>query len=234
MNKLRTRRIMAVVWMTIMTGTIGAQNFLNVKQYTCRRQGEGVSVSMKADFPVEGNAALLKSVRQWICETLDVDAPKTFTPDRFPELMQQSCDRYLQEPGKSSHTIEITWSFEDPECVTFESTIMDKDSVTWTTEDCATFSKKDGHRITASEIFKCDKRQIKQLMWQFRGSLIMEVPTAAQLYVGNVGLIDGWVIVIGPAVRHSGAEYRIRYEIAEPYLRTSKGGDYYSDGPDKE
>ena len=78
--------------------------------------------------------------------------------------------------------------------------------------DCATFSKIDGHRLTVKEIFKCGEAQIKQLMWQYRGDLpLMEVSKPEELVVGDAGYIDGWVVVIGPAYHHTGAEYRIRY-----------------------
>ena len=40
-------------------------------------------------------------------------------------------------------------------------------------------------------------------------------------------LIDGWIIVIGPAENSAGRAYRVRYQAAEPYLKKSKDGEYY-------
>ena len=54
----------------------------------------------------------------------------------------------------------------------------------------------------------------------------MEVGKADDLYVGDMGFIDGWVVVIGPAHNYTGAAYKIRYQEAEPYLKHYAGGYY--------
>jgi hypothetical protein len=55
----------------------------------------------------------------------------------------------------------------------------------------------------------------------------MAVGSAKELVVGEAGYIDGWVIVIGPAVNYTGAAYRLRYPEIEQYLRKGHSGGYY-------
>ena len=103
--------------------------------------------------------------------------------------------------------------------MTFPQQIIDVDSVKWISQDCATFSKRDGHRLQVNEIFNCDEKKIKELMWDYRGELPMEVGSPDELIVGDVGFVDGWIIVIGPAFHYTGAAYRIRYERPCSYYR---------------
>ncbi|MBQ5579056.1 MAG: hypothetical protein IIT40_09475, partial [Prevotella sp.] len=123
--------------------------------------------------------------------------------------------------------IEVVRSFEDENCVTFEAKIIDVDSVKWISQDCATFSKRDGHRLQVNEIFNCDEKKIKELMWDYRGELPMEVGSPDELIVGDVGFVDGWIIVIGPAYHYTGAAYRIRYEEVEQYVKLGRSGGYH-------
>lgn len=210
------------------SATADAEDFFTTKNFACREKTDSMSFAATADFPVSGNAPAMQGVKRWMCDVLETDAPRQIGESEFDKVMHTSCNQYFANGGRSSRKIEITRSFEDEDLVTYESTVEDKDSETWVSCDCASFSKADGHRLTVNEIFKCNERQIKQLMWQYRGNLPMEVTDADELAIGNAGYIDGWVIVIGPAYHYTGAEFRIRYETAQPYLRTSKGGDYYS------
>lgn len=130
--------------------------------------------------------------------------------------------------GDGHREVNITWLYEDPTCVSYEAVVTDRDSVAWTASSVATFSKQDGHRVTPEEVFSCDEKQIKRLMWQYRGDLPMEVSSPDALYVGDVAFIDGWVIVIGPARGTSGAEYRLRYPEIEKWLIPAKGEGYLS------
>ena len=133
---------------------------------------------------------------------------------------------FVEKNAKARRRVEITWVYEDPTCVTYEAVTTDLDSVAWTTTDIACFSKRDGHRVQPSEIFNCDESQIKRLMWQYRGSLPMEVAKAEELYVGDCGFIDGWVIIVGPARGTSGAAYRLRYPEIERWLVPARGEGY--------
>ena len=71
------------------------------------------------------------------------------------------------------------------------------------------------------------REKAKELMWEYRGDLPMAVGSAKELVVGEAGFIDGWVIVIGPAVNYTGAAYRLRYPEIEQYLRKGHSGGYY-------
>lgn len=205
-----------------------AQDYFDVRGFSYERSGHGIEVRANVDFPVMGSTALLEKARRWIGEVVGIDDNTAITADNFGKLLQEACDQYFDDGVKGKHTLQVTWSFEDPEIVTFESSVTDHDSVSWVSEDVASFSKADGHRIRVDEIFKCDEHQIKQLMWEFRGDLPMEAAKADDLYVGDAGFIDGWIVVIGPAARHTGAAYRIRYQDAAPWLRaTGHSGDYY-------
>lgn len=200
-----------------------AQDFFDVHTYTCQRATAKGSFEAKVDFPVMGPAAMVSQLRQWICEVLEVNAPKKIAEHEFPKLLDESASDYLED-NTGKRDVLITWVYEDPDCVSFQCKITDKDSVTWISEDCATFSKRDGHQIQPDEVFNCSEKQIKELMWKFRGDLPMEVGSADQLYVGDVAFIDGWILVVGPAAHHTGAVYKIRYQEAEPYLRHSSAG----------
>jgi hypothetical protein len=59
-------------------------------------------------------------------------------------------------------------------------------------------------------------------------------PGPDELVVGDAGYIDGWVVVIGPAQGYTGAAYRIRYQVAEPYLQGKRTGGYYDGEEDDE
>ena len=54
----------------------------------------------------------------------------------------------------------------------------------------------------------------------------MEVAKADDLYVGDCGYIDGWVLVVGPAQGTSGAAYRLRYPEIEQWLKKAKRDGY--------
>ncbi|MGI6223046.1 MAG: hypothetical protein ACOYJG_05515 [Prevotella sp.] len=204
---------------------LNAEDFFDVQSYNCQQQEGESSFDARVDFPSVGPAACLIQARQWVCEVLGIDAPLRVSCDDFPKLLEQAADEYVKA-GYGQRSVEIEWAFEDPDCVTFLATVRDRDSVIWTSQDCATFSKEDGHRLSAEEVFNCSESQIKKLMWQFRGDLPMEVSRAEDLYVGDVGFIDGWIVVIGPARNYTGAAYKIRYQIAEPYLKHYAAGYY--------
>jgi hypothetical protein len=196
-----------------------------------RHEGE-LSFSANVDFPVEGKAVAVKSVKAWICEMLEVDAPAHIDEANFEQLLQKSFEGYKQEAERGSRRIDIYRSYEDGQVVTYQAEVTDKDSTTWRSDDCASFSKADGHRIQAKEIFNCSESKVKELMWRFRGDLKMGVSKPKDLIVGNAGYIDGWIVVIGPAEGYTGAAYRIRYQVAEPYLKGKRSGEYYQGNDD--
>ncbi len=215
----------AAVLLAAASGTaVMAQEYFDVMTMECREDSNGKEYKASVDFPVGGNEAVMRATKQWIGDILELDGVENATADCFRTVLANAAKAWQDEVQSGNRTLRITWLYEDPSCVTFESVVSDHDSVSWTTSDIATFSKRDGHRITAQEIFRCDERQIKRLMWQSRGTLPMEVSNADALYVGDVGFIDGWVIVIGPAQGTSGAEFRIRYSDAEQWLREGAEG----------
>lgn len=220
-----TYRRMAVAVLAAASGTASmAQGYFDVMTMECREGADGREYKAIVDFPVGGNDAVMRATKLWIGDILELDGVENATADGFRTLLATAARTWQGEVQDGNRTVQITWLYEDPSCVTFESVVSDRDSVSWTTSDIATFSKRDGHRVTAQEIFRCDERQIKRLMWQSRGTLPMEVGNADALYVGNAGFIDGWVIVIGPARNTSGAEFRIRYSDAEQWLNESREG----------
>lgn len=204
--------------------TAEAKDYFDVLTATCdRRSGKSRFVA-SVDVPVAGPEDVVRNVKRWICDVLEVDVPKNVDAADFGMLIKQSSSAFLSDAEGGSRKVEITWTYEDPTCVTFESKVSDRDSVEWTTADVATFSKAGGRRVEASDVFACDENKIKELMWQYRGSTAIDVTSPSRLYVGNVGFIDGWVVVIGPAENSGGAEYRIRYQAAEPFLRPTTIG----------
>lgn len=211
-----------------------AQNYFDVMPVTCSVQRGGASYRASIDYPVGGPDAVVRSARAWIGQMLECDASMPDTPvggmdaDDFGRLLDTVARDYTNaaSAGTATRRVELTWMYEDPTCVTYEAVITDRDSVAWTTSDVACFAKSDGHRVAPGEIFSCDERQIKRLMWQYRGSLPMEVARPDDLYVGNCGFIDGWVLVVGPARGTSGAVYRLRYPEVEQWLVKSGGEGY--------
>ena len=175
----------------------------------------------------------MAAAKEWIGEMLEADATMAeqdvsgMSADDFGRLLEAVAADYVKT-GDGRREVSITWLYEDPTCVSYEAVVTDRDSVAWTTSSVATFSKRDGHRITPEEVFSCDEKQIKRLMWQYRGDLQMEVSSPDALYVGDVAFIDGWVIVIGPARGTSGAEYRLCYPEIEKWLIPAKGEGYLS------
>lgn len=209
-----------------------SQNYFDVVPMTCTERHGSAAYNAAVDFPVGGSEAVMRSAKAWIGDVLEVDADMTdvatanMDADAFSKLLDSVAKDFAQKNEGARRRVEITWLYEDPTCVTYEAVTTDRDSVDWTTSDIACFSKRDGHRVQTKEIFKCDEKKIKQLMWQYRGDLQMEVARPEELYVGDCGFIDGWVIVIGPARGTSGAEYRLRYPEVEQWLVPAKGEGY--------
>lgn len=209
-----------------------AQDYFDVMPMTCTEKGDGVGYNAAVDFPVGGNAAVVRSAKEWIGEVLEVDATMAASPtadmsaDAFARLLDAVAKDFVEKNEATRRRVEVTWMYEDPTCVTYEAVTTDRDSVDWTTADIACFSKRDGHRVQPHEIFQCDEAQVKRLMWQFRGDLPMEVAKPEELYVGDCGFVDGWVVVIGPARGTSGAEYRLRYPEVERWLVPADGEGY--------
>ena len=218
------KRMAAAVLAAASTTATMAQEYFDVVTMECRENRDGREYKASVDFPVGGSEAVMRAAKQWIGDILELDGVEDATADGFRTALDTAAKTWQNEVQGGNRTVSITWLYEDPSCVTFESVVSDRDSISWTTSDIATFSKRDGHRITSQETFRCDERQIKRLMWQSRGTLPMEVSNADALYVGDVGFIDGWVIVIGPARNTSGAEFRIRYSDAEQWLNEGREG----------
>ena len=212
---------------------VAAADYFDVVSLTCREGSGNVRYEASVDFPVGGGKAVMAAAKEWIGEMLEADATMAeqdvsgMSADDFGRLLEAVAADYVKT-GDGHREVNITWLYEDPTCVSYEAVVTDRDSVAWTTSSVATFSKRDGHRITPEEVFSCDEKQIKRLMWQYRGDLQMEVSSPDALYVGDVAFIDGWVIVIGPARGTSGAEYRLRYPEIEKWLIPAKDGGYLS------
>lgn len=212
---------------------VAADDYFDVVPLSCREGSGSVRYEASVDFPVGGGMEVMAAAKEWIGEMLEVDATMAeqdvsgMSADDFGRLLEAVAADYVKT-GDGRREVSITWLYEDPTCVSYEAVVTDRDSVAWTTSSVATFSKQDGHRITPEEVFSCDEKQIKRLMWQYRGDLQMEVSSPDALYVGDVAFIDGWVIVIGPAKGTSGAEYRLRYPEIEKWLIPAKDGGYLS------
>lgn len=203
-----------------------ADEYMEVTTARCHERTDSAEYRAAVDIPVTGTGCVVGAARRWICDALDIDAPSDLDKADFATLLQEAARQFLSDAGSTSRSVEITWMYEDPTCVTFTSRVTDRDSVTWTTDDVATFSKADGHRVTFGEVFSCDEAKVRQLMWQARGDLRMDAASPAGLYVGNVGYADGWVLVVGPAHDSGGALFRLRYEQTEPWLWKSFDGGY--------
>ena len=227
MGKIRYFLFCMFLWWVCPSSAV--VTFFDTQSFSLKRIHGDCAFTAKVEFPVSGCTAAVDSARHWICDVLGVDVPARFDVTDFGSLLQLSCEQYFSDGNSGSRSVEIYRGYEDEDCVTFESMVKDKDTETWTSADCATFSKKDGHRLSVAEIFKCDEQQIKSLMWRYKGNLQTGVQKPEDLVIGNAGYIDGWVIVIGPADHCLGAEYRLRYPEIEPYLRLGKNGRYYSD-----
>lgn len=212
---------------------VAAADYFDVVPLSCREGSGSVRYEASVDFPVGGGMEVMAAAKEWIGEMLEADATMAeqdvsgMSADDFGRLLEAVAADYVKT-GDGRREVSITWLYEDPTCVSYEAVVTDRDSVAWTTSSVATFSKRDGHRITPEEVFSCDEKQIKRLMWQYRGDLPMEVSSPDALYVGDVAFIDGWVIVIGPARGTSGAEYRLRYPEIEKWLIPAKDGGYLS------
>ena len=212
---------------------VAAADYFDVVPLACREGSGSVRYEASVDFPVGGGMEVMAAAKEWIGEMLEVDATMAeqdvsgMSADDFGRLLEAVAADYVKT-GDGRREVSITWLYEDPTCVSYEAVVTDRDSVAWTTSSVATFSKRDGHRVTPDEVFSCDEKQIKRLMWQYRGDLQMEVSSPDALYVGDVAFIDGWVIVIGPARGTSGAEYRLRYPEIEKWLIPAKDGGYLS------
>lgn len=208
--------------------SIMAQSFFVTHTVAYGDKGDRrTSFSAKVDFPVSGSEKALLGVKDWICEMIGKDVPRHLDEPGFYDLLRQCCGEFLMEAEGMARSVVVERTFEDENCVTFEATITDEDNEKWICQDCATFSKRDGHRLTVDEIFNCDEEKVKELMWEYRGDLPMEVASAEDLVVGNAGYIDGWIIVIGPAYHYTGAAFKIRYEEVEEFLNKGISGGYH-------
>lgn len=212
---------------------VAATDYFDVVPLSCREGSGSVKYEASVDFPVGGGREVMAAAKEWIGEMLEVDGTMAeqdvsgMSADDFGRLLGAVAADFVKT-GDGHREVNITWLYEDPTCVSYEAVVTDRDSMAWTASSVATFSKRDGHRITPEEVFSCDEKQIKRLMWQYRGDLPMEVSSPDALYVGDVAFIDGWVIVIGPARGTSGAEYRLRYPEIEKWLIPAKGEGYLS------
>ena len=200
-----------------------AQDFLGTREYKVKKAAGKVAFDATVEFPVEGPRRVLEGVAAWLAQTLEVDGDFTGNGQR---LLQCACDSFMNSGQKWKRTVTVERTYEDQRVVTFQSWIKDVDSETWRTADCASFSKKDGHRIQLDEIFKCSEDELKELMWEYRGDLKLDTDNPSGLYPLNAGFIDGWVVVIAPAYHQMGAEFQLRYLEILPALYTTEEGYY--------
>ena len=222
-------RKVIIALLMLVSVSAAAQDFFSTRQLTLQRKSAtaGVSWSAEVEYPTDGPVQALRSARLWLAEVLEVDAPLT----DGTTLLRVAADSFLVH-ASGKRTIRVERAYEDENCVTFQSWVTDTDEETWKAADCASFDKRDGHRITISEIFNCSTQQLQQLMWQYHGDMQLDVESADQLVAVNAGFTDGWVVVIGPAHHQTGAEFRMRYMRVLPYLHSTYSG-YYG-GEDEE
>lgn len=221
---LYLRRGFAVValWLVAVTAMLG-QDFMSTRTVTHKASAGGSSFEASVEFPTEASAPVLKNVRRWITDMLETE--DTFKGD-IRQQLQVSGEAFLAHATKTSRNIMIERDYEDGYCVTFTATIKDKGTETWVTEDCATFSKRDGHRLTLEEIFSCSEEDIQKLVWQYRGSKELDAESPSDIFPMNAGFIDGWVVVTAPAHNSPASAFRLRYEEITSYLNTTTRGYY--------
>ena len=202
---------------------VDGQDFLTTRNVTLKKSSKGMSYEANVEFPTEGDARVVSGVVEWLGGILDTD--DDFGRD-YQRMLLASSDSFFLSGQGGNRTILVERTYEDGHVVTFESMVTDKNGEVWRWADCASFSKRDGHRITVDEIFQCDEEQIQRLMWEYRGDLPLDASGPDQLIAVNAGYIDGWVIVIGPAHHYRGAPFRLRYEEIEQYLNFNQNGYY--------
>ena len=214
----------ALALLMIMVNTALAQSFINTRDYSVKQSAsQQKSFSAEIEYPVSGpNSDVVSTIRAWVCDILDVPQ-RNFSDANV--LLRMAADSFFVN-GHGQRELKIERSYEDERCVTFQAWITDKDDETWHSADCASFNKQDGHRITLDEIFNCDEAQIKQLMWQYRGDLRLDVDVPEGLLPVNAGFTDGWIIVIGPAYHRTGAEFKLRFMDILQYLKSDYSGYY--------
>ncbi len=220
---VRQKRLYILLVLLSYAWGMAAQDFLSTRTVTHKSSSQGSSYSASVEFPTEGSQAVLKNVRQWIGYMLDTEG--NFGADIRRQL-EVSCNEFLRNASKTNREIEIEREYEDSRCVTFTATITDKSAETWVTEDCATFSKRDGHRLSLEEIFNCSEEDIKNLIWQYKGNTKMDVDSPADVFPMNAGFTDGWVIVTAPAYNSPATAFRLRYEEITSFLKSSSNGYY--------
>lgn len=215
---MQNRKLYILTLFLLLASTAFSQSFINTREYSVNRgASQTTSFSAEIDYPISGcSQEVLTAIRAWFCDILDLPQ-RNFSDANV--LLRMAADSFMVS-GRGQREVRIERSFEDARCVTFQSWVTDKDDETWRAADCASFNKEDGHRITLDEIFNCDEAQIKQLMWQNRGELQLDVDVPEGLLPVNAGFIDGWVIVIGPAYHRTGAEFKMRYMSILPYLKS--------------
>ena len=169
MGKIRYFLFCMFLWWVCPSSAV--VTFFDTQSFSLKRIHGDCAFTAKVEFPVSGCTAAVDSARHWICDVLGVDVPARFDVTDFGSLLQLSCEQYFSDGNSGSRSVEIYRGYEDEDCVTFESMVKDKDTETWTSADCATFSKKDGHRLSVAAICKCDEQQLKSLMWRYKGSL---------------------------------------------------------------
>ena len=194
------RLAIAVVLTTVVPAVAAAQSFLSTKTVTLKKTEWSASV----EFPTEGDKAVVENVMRWIADVLDIDYKPRVD---FSSQLQTSYDTFLTAKQSFKRTIVVERSYEDQGCVTFEAMVTDKGGETWRWADCASFSKRDGHRITLGEIFNCSTSDICRLMWEYHGDLTLDADGPDDLVPVNAGFVDGWVVVIGPALHYTGAPF---------------------------
>ena len=126
---------------------VSGADFFTTSGFKFVQRRGSVSYAAEVDFPVTGAAAALRSVKSWICDILEVEEPARLEKGDFQALLQRSLEGFLGVADICSRRIEIERRYEDADVVTFAALVVDKDSATWRSEDYATFSKVDGHRI---------------------------------------------------------------------------------------
>ena len=220
----RFKRLYVLLLILSYASSMAAQEFLSTRTVTQKSSLQGSSYSASVEFPTEGPQSVLNSARQWISYMLDTEG--NFGAD-IRRQVEVSCNDFLRNASKISREIEIEREYEDSHCVTFSATITDKGAETWVTEDCATFSKRDGHRLALEEIFDCSEDDIKNLIWHYKGNTKMDVESPSEVFPMNAGFIDGWVVVTAPAYNSPATAFRLRYEEITPFLKSSTNG-YYS------
>lgn len=123
------RKTILYTLLAMMPACLRAGDFIEVMTASVSEARSGCSYSASVDIPVAGDGAVIHAAKLWICDAIGIDAPANIDNADFAALLRQGATEFLSDDTGTSRTVEITWAYEDPTCVTFTMHTTDRDSV---------------------------------------------------------------------------------------------------------